>query len=122
MLLLSFSILPMRKFRKTYDSRMMQHTEKITHRRITIGLNIIELLQKTGSSDKCVLGFMNCLDFELEEFKVSEAVGLSFHGFDFVIGAFKRPGGDRIIIPGENATTPGGKSIGELLLWALDFG
>jgi hypothetical protein len=31
-------------------------------------------------------------DFEFEEFVVSEAVGLSFHGIDFVAGAFQRSG------------------------------
>ena len=33
---------------------------------------------------------MNRHDFEFEEFIVPVAVGLTFHGFDFVVGAFQR--------------------------------
>jgi hypothetical protein len=33
-------------------------------------------------------------DFEAEEFGIPESVGLSFLGFDFVVGAFQRPRGD----------------------------
>ena len=33
---------------------------------------------------------MNGHDFEFEKVLISEAVSLSFHGFDFVVGAFKR--------------------------------
>jgi hypothetical protein len=31
---------------------------------------------------------MNRVDFEFEELLISAAVGLPFHGFDFVVGAF----------------------------------
>ena len=32
---------------------------------------------------------MECVYFEFEEFVVTESVGLSFHGFDFVVGSFE---------------------------------
>jgi hypothetical protein len=35
---------------------------------------------------------MNPHDFQFEEFIVSEAVSLSFHGFDFIVGAIQRAG------------------------------
>ncbi len=31
----------------------------------------------------------------------AEAVGLSFHGLDFVVGSFQRTGGDRGVVPGQ---------------------
>jgi len=34
---------------------------------------------------------MDSKDFEFKEFRISEAVGLAFHGFDFVVGSFQRP-------------------------------
>ena len=37
-----------------------------------------------------------------EEFLITEAVGLMFHGFDFVVGAFQAAGGDRVIVVGQN--------------------
>ena len=40
-------------------------------------------------------------DFEFEEFQVTEAVGLAFHGFDLVIGALQGAGGDGVVIPGQ---------------------
>ena len=33
----------------------------------------------------------------------AEAVGLAFHGFDLVVGAFQRAGRDRVVVPGEDA-------------------
>jgi len=35
---------------------------------------------------------MNCHDFQFEEFFVSEAVRMSFHGFDFVVRALQVAG------------------------------
>ena len=46
---------------------------------------------------------MDAADFEFEELGVSESVGLSFHGFDFVVGAFQGGGRDRVVVPGQNA-------------------
>ncbi len=46
----------------------------------------------SGSSDQCVFSLMETEDFEFEELTISEAVGLSFHGLDFVVGAFQRAG------------------------------
>jgi hypothetical protein len=42
-------------------------------------------------------------DFEFEEFQISEAIGLTFHGFDFVVGAFKGSGGDGVVVIGQDA-------------------
>jgi hypothetical protein len=33
---------------------------------------------------------MNRHDLEFEKFIVSASINLSFHGFDFIVGAFKR--------------------------------
>ena len=42
-------------------------------------------------------------DFEFEEFMISESVGLSFHGFDLVIGPFEWSGRDRVVVPSEDS-------------------
>jgi len=39
------------------------------------------------SADQLEPGFMDGVDFEFEEFVVTEAIGLTLHGTDFVIGA-----------------------------------
>jgi hypothetical protein len=31
------------------------------------------------------------LYFKFEEFQITKAIGLPFHGFDFVVGAFEGP-------------------------------
>lgn len=46
---------------------------------------------------------MNGYDFEFEEFEISEAIGLPFHGFDFVVSSFERSGGNGIVIIGQDA-------------------
>jgi hypothetical protein len=43
------------------------------------------------------------VDFKFKEFLVTEAVGLSFHGFDFVVGAFEWSRGDGVVVVGEDA-------------------
>ena len=53
-------------------------------------------------------------DFEHEEFGVSESVGLAFHGFDFVVGAFQRAGRDGIVVPGEDAPGVKAECLGKL--------
>jgi hypothetical protein len=40
------------------------------------------------------------MDFEFEEFGVTEDIGLSFHGFDFVVVTFQWCGGDWIVVVG----------------------
>ena len=46
---------------------------------------------------------MESEDFEFEEFVVSESVGLAFHGFDFVVGAFQGAGRDGVVVVGQDA-------------------
>jgi len=46
---------------------------------------------------------MESKNFEFEKFLIAESVGLSFHGFDFVVGPFERTGGDWIVVPSEDA-------------------
>ena len=46
----------------------------------------------SGSSDQCVLCFVNAQDFEFVELAIPEAVGLSFHGLDLGVGSFQRAG------------------------------
>jgi len=41
--------------------------------------------------------------FEFEEFQILEAVGLVFHGSDFVVGVFQRVRGDGEIMIGRDA-------------------
>ena len=43
---------------------------------------------------------MDGIDFEFEEVFVTEAVGLSFHSFDFVVGSFEGTGGDGEVVVG----------------------
>jgi hypothetical protein len=35
---------------------------------------------------------MDCEDFEFEELKITEAIGLAFHGLDFVVDPFQVTG------------------------------
>jgi hypothetical protein len=58
---------------------------------------------------------MNAEDCESEEFGVSEAVGLAFHGLDLVIGAFRGPARDGVVVPGEDTPGVQAKCLGELL-------
>ena len=46
---------------------------------------------------------MDAEDFEFEELGISESVGLSFHRFDFVVGAFQGSGRDGVVVPGQDA-------------------
>ena len=52
-------------------------------------------------------------DFEFEELLISEAVGASFEGFDFVVGPLQRAGRDRVVVPGEDALAVDGEGPGE---------
>jgi hypothetical protein len=38
-----------------------------------------------------------------EEVGVAKAMVLAVHGFDLVVGSFERAGGDRAIVPSQNA-------------------
>ena len=57
---------------------------------------------------------MDGVDFEFEEVFVSEAIGLSLHGFDFVVGSFEGSGGDGEVIVGEDSPSVVAKSVGKL--------
>ena len=57
---------------------------------------------------------MNSEDFEHEEFGVTKAVCLSFHGFDFVVGSFEWSGGDRVVVPCKDAPGMKAKGLGKL--------
>lgn len=52
--------------------------------------------------------FVEIQDFELEEFTLSEPVGLFLHGFDFVAGFFRGTGGYGVIIISREYTAPHG--------------
>ena len=58
---------------------------------------------------------MKCQDFEFEEFLVPEAVGLAFHGFDFIIGPFQGAGGDGVVIVSQDAPAVEGQGLGEFI-------
>jgi len=47
---------------------------------------------------------VNGEDFQFEEVVISKAVGLSFHGLDFVVRPFQRSGGDRVVVPSQNSS------------------
>ena len=55
---------------------------------------------------------MESQDFEFEKFLVMEAVSLTFHGLDFVIGALQWTGGDRVILVGQDAPAIKGQGFG----------
>jgi len=40
-------------------------------------------------------------DFEFKKFPIPEAIGLSRHSLDFVVGTFQGAGGDRVIVIGQ---------------------
>ena len=52
-------------------------------------------------------------DFQPEELLVSVAVGLPLHGLYLVVGALQRAGGDRAIVPGEQALAVEYQRLGE---------
>ena len=47
--------------------------------------------EEYGSSGKRVPGVVEVVEPEFEILHVAEAIGLAFHGLDFVIEAFQRP-------------------------------
>ena len=51
--------------------------------------------------------------FHIEVIVVTEAVGHTFDGLDFVADAFHRAGGDRLVEIGEDTVTVGFDGIGE---------
>ena len=58
---------------------------------------------------------MDAEDFEPEEFGVSRAVSLAFHGFDFVVRAFKGADRDRLVVRGKDSPGVEAERFGELL-------
>jgi hypothetical protein len=58
---------------------------------------------------------MELIEFEDEELTVTQPVVLSVEGFDFVVGAFQRPGGDGVIVPSEDAVGVGQEGASEVL-------
>jgi len=58
---------------------------------------------------------MDAEDFEPEEFGISESIGLAFHGFDFVVGAFQGAGRDGMVVPGQDTEGVEAERLGELL-------
>jgi len=55
------------------------------------------------------------VDFQDEELMVSEAVGLAIHGFDFVVGAFQRSGGNGVVVVGKETVGVKTERSGELV-------
>ncbi len=51
-------------------------------------------------------------EFEFEERHIPVSVGLTFHGFDFVVDAFEFAVGDVVVVPGEDAVTVTRKGVG----------
>jgi hypothetical protein len=58
---------------------------------------------------------MDAEGFEPEEFGISESIGLAFHGFDFVVGAFQGAGRDGVVVPGQDTEGVEAERLGELL-------
>jgi hypothetical protein len=56
---------------------------------------------------------MKGIDFEVEELLVTVSVGLAFHGFDFIVGAFQRAAGYGVIVIVQEAGMIGAKRLGE---------
>jgi hypothetical protein len=52
-------------------------------------------------------------DFEFEKFLISEAIGLTLHGLDFVVGPFQGASGDRVIVIGQETTAMESQGLGE---------
>ena len=46
---------------------------------------------------------------------VSEAISLTFHGFDFVVDAFQRSGGDGVVVVGQETVGVKAKRSGKLM-------
>ena len=46
---------------------------------------------------------MESKDFQPEEFLISVSIGLAFHSFDLVVGAFQWPCGDGVVVVGQDS-------------------
>ena len=58
---------------------------------------------------------MDAEDFESEEFLVSKPIGLTFHGFDLVVGAFQWACGYGVIVVGKDSQGMQAERLGKAL-------
>ena len=58
---------------------------------------------------------MDAEDFQAEELLISESISLAFHGFDFVVGSFQRPGRDGMVVVGQDALGMEAKGLGKIV-------
>ena len=65
---------------------------------------------------------MNPEDFKFQKLWISESVGLTFHGFDFVVGAFKGAGGYGVVIPGEDTLGVEAERFGKIFQYTNSGG
>ena len=63
---------------------------------------------------------MDSEDFESEEFLVSKSIGLAFHRFDFVVGAFQRACGNGVIVVSQDSQGVEAKGLGGGLMGDLE--
>jgi hypothetical protein len=56
-------------------------------------------------------------DFQFEKLHISEAAGLSFHGFDFVVYPLQGAGGDGKVEVSQDAGSMGGKCFCKFDYW-----
>ena len=66
------------------------------------------------STHQFVSGGVKGIDTEHEEGFVSEAVCLSLHSFDLVIGPFQWSGGDPMVVVREDSPAVGSQSLGKV--------
>ena len=50
-------------------------------------------------------------DLELKELRVTESIGLSFHGLYLVVGSLQRAGGDGVFVPTQKSCSVCAKVI-----------
>jgi hypothetical protein len=57
---------------------------------------------------------VNSKDLETEELLISESVGLTFHGLDFVIGPFQGACRNGVVVAGEDSHGMKAECLGEI--------
>ena len=73
----------------------------------SLPLAFVEILYNNGSSGKRVPGVVEVVRAEFEVLHVTEAIGLSLHGLDFVVQAFQRAVGDLVGVIAEQSLHAG---------------
>src|ERR1017187_5827672 len=71
--------------------------------------------EECGSSNESIFCLVESKDLEFEELAITEAIGLTLHGLDFVVDAFQRAGRNAVVVESQDAVAVFLQGTGELL-------